>query len=279
MDNKMKFSSELGIIVLAALIVGASIELAYGTVYIGIFFLFLSLIALVLLAKNSKDTFEELRRSWFFISVGVAVTVLDLFVNNIIDSKIQTFDTMVILFGVSLIFYGSGSKYSEIGKFGAYFSLIFLILFAFLFMIPAKISMYLPYLYGHYAVAVPVVMLLQSIGIGVKLSDFRIIEVLGENHAFLRIDLACFGWYSLLLVTSMVLSYNLTFHWRDWRGVAKTLIVLAVAVYIANLLRVAVLVYLTYNFGSDFMLKVHSHLGWIFFMIVLLPISYILLKR
>lgn len=274
----MKLSSEKGIVALAALIVGASIELAYGTAYLGAVFLLMSLVIIFLLAKNSEKEIPEVRRSWFLIVVGGGTIALDIIANSFLESEIQTFDTMVILFGISLMSYGSGSKYSEIGRFGVYFTLIFLTLFALLFMLPARVSMYIPYLYGHYAVAVPVVKLLESVGVGVRISDFRIIEVLGENHAFLRIDLACFGWYSLLLVTSMVLSYNIAFRWKDWRSVAKVLIVLSVAVYLANLLRVATLVYLTYSFGSEFMLKIHPHLGWIFFMLVLLPLSYVFLK-
>ena len=274
MDNRV---SSFSPIVLAILIVAASIELAYGTFYVGLAFLFLASFLLFFSATKLKSK-EKFERSSLMMVTGIVVILADLVLNYVMLSEVQTFDTMLLLFGFSLIFYGSGNRYAEIGKFGVYFALIFLVLFAFLFMLPARVSMYFPYLYGHYAVAVPVVRVLEVLGIDVRIADFRLIEVLGENHALLRIDLACFGWYSLLLVTSMVTAYNITFRWKNWSSIWRILIVLIVSVYLANLLRVATLVYLTYRFGTDFMLLVHSHLGWIFFVLVLLPLSYKLLR-
>ncbi len=274
MDNRVTNFSP---IVLAVLIVGASMELAYGTFYVGLVFLILAVFILFVLARKFESE-ERFERSPLTMAAGVAIVLADVLSNYARQSEIQTFDTMFMLFGLSLILYGSGSKHAEIGKFGIFFSLIFLTLFSLLFMLPARVSMYFPYLYGHYAVAVPVVKILEVSGIDVRIADFRLIEVLGENHALLRIDLACFGWYSLLLVTSMVVSYNITFRWKNWRSAGRLLVILAVAVYLANLFRVATLVYLTYRFGSDFMLAVHSHLGWIFFIFVLLPLSYKLMR-
>ena len=277
-------SDDTVVLLLAVFIVGASIELAYGSIYIGLGFLMVSVAILIHLIQRNKDRkIEKIEytRSPLLIVAGIAIIAADIVFNRITSSEIQTFDTMVILFGASLTVYGLGNKLSEIGRFSTYFSLIFISLFLVLFILPMKVSMYLPYLYGHYAVAVPVVKLLKILGIGVRIADFRLIEILGPNHAYLKIDLACFGWYSLLLVTSMVLAYTVTMKnnpW-PWMKTLKIIAVLGIVSYIANLLRVAALVASTYYYGVNMMLAIHPHLGWILFVIVLIPAAGILLRK
>jgi archaeosortase C (PEF-CTERM variant) len=186
---------------------------------------------------------------------------------------------MIILLGVSLFMYGSGTWLAELGRFSIYFTSIFLILFITLFLIPMRINIDLPYYYGQYAVTMPVVFLLNSIGLNVRIPEDRLIEVLGNYHALLKIDLACFGWYSILLIVSMLVAYNLTIERRSWSKIVKIMLVLVGASYLANLLRVSALVVLTYYYGVERMLSIHSHLGWILFVIILLPITYIFMKN
>jgi len=70
----------------------------------------------------------------------------------------------------------------------------------------------------------------------------------------------------------MVLAYSETIEKIEKRKLVLILITLSFASYLANLLRVAILVHLTYFYGTKTMLIVHSHLGWIIFALLLLPL-------
>jgi len=159
---------ELLILLLVIFTVSASIELAYGSPYLGIGFFILGVLMLVFLTRDGKVDTAKYERSPLLMFLGASLVAADLVFNYVTASEIQTFDTMVILLGFSIGLYASGSKYSDIGKFSTYFSSIFLTLFLLLFMIPLKVSMYLPYLYGHYAVAVPVVLILGALELKLK---------------------------------------------------------------------------------------------------------------
>jgi len=270
--------NDLIVLLLVIFTVSASIELAYGSPFLGIGFLILAVLMLIYLTKDSRAGDTRHERSPLLMALGAVVVIADLVFNYVVGSEIQTFDTMVVLLGFSISLHASGSRYSDIGNFSTYFSSIFLVLFLLLFMIPLRVSMYLPYLYGHYAVTIPVVFILSALGLNLRIPEFRLIEVLGPNHALLRIDLACFGWYSLLLITSMVLAYNLTIERNSWRRVAKVLLIMGTASYLANLLRVSILVVLAYYYDVETMLTIHPHLGWILFAIIVLPLSLVFLK-
>mgnify|MGYP000256373750 CR=1 FL=1 len=265
---------EVLIFLLAILIVSSFIELAYGSIYLGLIFLVLSGLMLIMLSKEMRV--EEGKRSILAMMFGIAIIVADLAYNYIYKSEIQTFDSMVILLGLSIALSASGTRYSDLGRFGVYFSSVFLVFFITLFIIPGKLNIDLPYYYGHYFVTVPSVLLLSSLGLNVKVPEKRLIEVFGVQNLTLKIDLACFGWYSMLLITSMLLSYHLTIQRLKLRRLVKILSIMLIACYLANLLRVSILVSTAYYYGLDTMMLIHSHIGWILFALVLIPLSYMI---
>ena len=276
--KSMTNRSEVLVLLLAVFSVGAFIELSYGSKYLGIFFLNLGALVLYFMAKKSEIFGTTHKRSVVTMLTGVILISVSISYNYLKGNEIQTFDSMIMLLGLSLIMYGSGTQFSEIGRFSMYFASIFIVLFLTLFMIPQRVGVDLPYYYGQYAVTIPVLALLRTFNLNVNLYGERVINVNGVEHAFLKIDLACFGWYSLLLVASMLTSYKLTFNWRDWRYIGKIMLLMGIAVYLANLLRVAILVVLTYYYGTETMLVIHSHLGWIFFALIIFPMAYKFLK-
>ena len=271
--------SEVLVLLLAVFTVSAFIELSYGSKYLGIIAFGLGVFVLYLMIKRVKTRETGHTPSTISILSGLVLISADISYNYLKGYEIQTFDSMIILLGLSLMMYGSGTWLVEIGRFSMYFTSIFLILFITLFLIPMRINMDLPYYYGQYAVTMPVVFLLNTIGLNVKIPENRLIEVLGNYHALLKIDLACFGWYSILLIVSMLVAYNLTIERRSWGMIAKIMSILIGASYLANLLRVSALVVLTYYYGVETMLSIHSHLGWILFVVILLPITYIFMKN
>ncbi len=261
--------SGLILVISALFLVAAFIELSYGSFYLGILFLALFILMLLLTKKTTSE--QEFKPSHLRLVFGL-ILIFTVTVYNIHkNSEFQTLDSMVFLLGLSLVI-SNFRKFAVIGRFSIYFSSIFLLFYISLFLIPETIGFDLPYYYGHYFVTLPVVAVLQNLGYNITVPEMRFIEVYGVEQTILKIDLACFGWYSLLLILSMVLAYSETIEKIEKRKLVLILITLSFASYLANLLRVAILVHLTYFYGTKTMLTVHSHLGWIIFALLLLPL-------
>ncbi|MBO8183645.1 MAG: archaeosortase C [Archaeoglobus sp.] len=278
--NSLKGPKKSGLIIVisALFLVAAFIELSYGSFHLGMGFLVLTCLVFYLGIKDKKIKESKVEISYFQVMLGVLIILAVIVYNIYKNSEIQTFDSMVLLLGFSLILLNV-KKFTEIGRFALYFSIVFLIFYINLFLIPEKLGISLSYYYGHYFVTLPVVTIMQSLGYNVSIPVMRIIEVHGVEYTTLKIDLACFGWYSLLLIVSMVISYSETIEKIQTKRLVLILLALAVASYIANLLRVAILVYLAYFYGLKTMMTIHSHLGWILFAILLLPIAFFMLKE
>ena len=282
MDNKIKKFRDYLPILLVILSIATFIELAYGSKYLGLVFLVASVIVLFFSVKKFKEisTLQK-KKSLPHISLGIII-ILSVFLYNLLYEypklNLQTLDIMVIVFGISLIISYSGTKYFDVGLFLFYFSLIFIILFLSLFIVPNKLKFIFPYIYGKYAIVLPTVYLAKKFGMNVELFTNRIIEVHGVQHALLKVDLACFGWYSLLLIISMILSYNMTIKKFPLKHVLKIIGILWISSYLANFLRILVLVAVTYRYGVEKMQIIHAHLGWILFISILMPISYMFLR-
>nr|WP_269140578.1 archaeosortase C [Archaeoglobus neptunius] len=260
----------------ALFLVAAFIELSYGSVYFGLVFFALIVVFLYLLTKQSGR--KEIKSSKLQILFGVLLILLVVVYNIYRNSEFQTLDSMVMLLGFSLII-SNLRRFAEIGRFSVYFSFTFLFFYTILFLIPENIGFDLPYYYGHYFVTLPVVTLMQKIGYNVSIPAMRLIEVCGVEETVLKIDLACFGWYSLILIVSLVFAYSETIEKIRTKKLLTILVMLVLASYFANLLRVAILVHLAYFYGVGTMMEVHSHLGWILFAIFLLPVAFFLLNR
>jgi len=267
---------EILIFLLAILIVSSFIELTYGSIYLGLIFLALSGLILIILSKGTKAAPKS--KTSLTIIFGIIIVVGDLIYNYLTHSEIQTFDSMILLLGLSITLSASGTKFADLGRFGIYFSSIFLLFFIVLFIIPEKLNIDIPYYYGHYCVTLPAVFLLSSLGLNVRVPEKRLIEVFGVQNVTLKIDLACFGWYSMLLITSMLISYHLTIQKLESRKLVKVLLIMLIACYLANLLRVLILISTAYYYGIDTMMLLHSHIGWILFAIIVIPLSYILVS-
>ena len=277
MRDIIQKNSGLRLVILALLIVATFIELSYGSPYIGLLFLILTCIVFYFGVKEIGFK-KEKKVSYSQIILGLFIIVAVIVFNFYRNSEIQTLDWMVLLLGFSLVI-SNVSKFAEIGRFTLYFSVIFLIFYINLFLVPGKLGIDLPYYYGHYFVTLPVVAIMQNLGFEISIPAMRLIEVRGVEHATLKIDLACFGWYSLLLITSMVISYSETIEKIQTKRLLLILAILAFTSYLANLLRVGILVYLTYFYGTKTMMTVHSHLGWVIFAILLLPITFFILGK
>ena len=266
----------MGFIVIS--LIAAFIELSYGSVYIGIAFFFLCL-CFLFFTKRSSEKGESKSRSLFLIFIGAILIISDITYNFISQSDIQTLDSMILLLGLSLIIANMSGKFGDIGAFSTYMCIFFLIFFALLYIIPSKLNMNISHYYGHYFIALPICSLLNIFGFNLSLPETGTIRVNGFERAWLKMDLACFGWYSMILIVSALLSYNITIERFQGKKLLKIILVMVAASYFANFLRVSILVLLTYFYGVETMMIFHSHIGWILFAIILLPLMYIFMRK
>ena len=266
---------ELILSLIVLLLIASFMEFLYGSTILGLVFLF---ILILIMLKISERTEERTRRP-SLMALGSLIIVSVIAYNYLTQSSWGNLDAMVILFGSSLILMNTkNSEISTIARFSAWMSLIFISSFFILYSLPHAFGIPLPYYYGHYLITLPIVSILKFLGLKVDTPSMRIIRVNGVEPIDLKIELSCFGWYSLLLALSTVISYNLTIKRIERRRLTFILLTVTVAVYLTNLMRIAILVTVAYFYGIKTMMIFHSHIGWILFAAVLMPIIYILIK-
>jgi len=71
----------------------------------------------------------------------------------------------------------------------------------------------------------------------------------------------------MMLLVGIIVGYAKMERLKDKRRIGILIIVAIVVAYVANLIRVAVLYYVGYNYGIERMMFVHVHLGWIIFVV------------
>lgn len=277
--KEIEKKSELILLLLIISLIAAFIEFTYGSVYVGVVFFSICLVLLYIISGERPGR-ETRPKSLILLFTGVILIAADLTYNYLSGSAIQTLDSMILLLGVSLIVANvNNSRLSELGAFGTYMSLFFLIGFASLYVIPSRLNIGIPHYYGHYLVALPVCALLKLFGLDLAVPELGIIEVKGIELSWLKMDLACFGWYSMLLIISTLLAYSIAIEPYRRNKLFKIILVLLGASYVANFLRVSVLAALAYYYGVETMMIFHSHLGWVLFAIILIPLMYVFLEQ
>lgn len=277
----MNFKSTSFLLVLfVTFIIAAYVELNFGgygsSGYLALVF-FLG--ALVMLAKLKGTEQTKLKSSWKLLLLGIIILIADLAYNIGSGSEIQTLDTMVLFLGVSLISVNiKNNKISSMGEFGTYFSSIFLLFFLVVYAMPSRLGSNIYDYYGYYATTIPALFLLDSINISLHMDSLTTFHVYGVEDIYYKIDLGCFGFYSMMLIISTVLAYRLTSPNKSQHSLVKITAVLIATSYLANLLRIIILVLVGYYYGMATMLVLHTFLGWALFAAIVLPTTYFYLR-
>ncbi|HDS45790.1 MAG TPA: archaeosortase C [Methanomicrobia archaeon] len=272
-------SQKLLLVLFLIFIIAGFIELTYGSAYLGAAFFALSVLMLIKLSTDRRIARKQNNRR-ILLLLGATLLFADLLYNYYTQSTLQTLDSMVLLLGVSLILASvRNEQVRDIGLFSAYLSSFFIAFFMIIYVVPTRLGIGLPLYYGHYAVLLPVFYVLRLFGLELSLvpDTLGLIDVHGTEFMTLKMDLACFGWYSMFLIISTLLAYSIVLHRFTRRDFIKFLLILTGASYAANFLRVTVLVALGFYYGFDTMMLAHSHLGWVLFAVILLPVLYYLL--
>ncbi|NJD77917.1 MAG: archaeosortase C [Candidatus Methanoperedens sp.] len=277
----MDFKKPEFILVLFIIFIIASyVELTFGgfggSGYLALIFF---IISIFLLSKLKGTGQTRLKASKKLILLGSAIIIVDILYNLKTGSDIETLDTMLLFLGISMISLSMKSKgVSSLGEFGVYFSSIALALFLLLYAIPSRLGSNIYDYYGYYAVTTPAFLILQPLGLSLHLDTLTTFHAYGIEDIYYKIDLGCFGFYSMILIVSTVIAYRITSPGRNSHSLAKITVILVLASYFANLLRVMGLVFIGYYYGLETMQIFHTFLGWVLFAAIVLPITYVYLK-
>ena len=258
----MNIRDRMIIFLVLALFLGATMEYGHGSKLLGILLFGIALLAI------SRMTLKATHRKtpvWYAL-IGILIILADIAHNVYNQSELGTLDTMTFLLGISLI--ASATKREDLrsmGEFGVYVAITFIALFTLFY---GTFEEFL-HEFDHYAVLMPSMYLIKLIGISVDMIGTETVCLHAPaGDITLTIGGPCSGLYSMFLLISVIVAYTATENIRDARRITALLSVTIVVAWIANLLRVATLYLTAYWYGNDVMMTVHTHLGWIIFVIV-----------
>ncbi len=271
----MDKQNSLIFLLILALFLGGTVEISEGSKTIGIILLLLALLAISRIRlAGSDNNFTSGNKIIMFIGVGIVIS--DIIYNFSSNSKLGTLDIMTFLFGISLVTFGfSNNELRRMGTFTAYMSAIFLVLFLILFSLFTHLNINFTHLFDHYFVLLPVVSILHILQIPVEIISTETIRMTGVEEMSVVIGGPCSGLYSMFMLIGIIVGYTQMERF-EFRQVYVMLLITVVVAYISNLFRITVLYLVGYSYGSDTMMFVHTHLGWIIFTVVAGILLYIL---
>ena len=267
----------ISLILLAlALFLGATVEFGHGSVWIGILLIFFATILLSKIKFTSEHVYKSSRLP---AVLGFLIIVADIGYNYYFMSMLGTLDTMTILFGASLTTTAvNNNQIRKMGSFGMYISMSFIILFVLLYNIFPKLGFEFIRYFDQYLVVIPSAYLGNMIGVPVEVLDLESVFISGKYSMKIGIGSACSGLYSMILLVSIVVAYAVTERINATKDIFKMMCFSILAAWTANLVRITTLFYVATNYGSDAMMIVHTHLGWIIFAVVAMVVMYLLVQ-
>ena len=250
------------IFLVLALFLGATMEYTHGSKLLGIL---LFGIALLAISRITLKATHRKTHAWYAL-IGILIILADITYNVYYQSKLGTIDTMTFLLGISLIASATKSEnLRSMGEFGVYVAITFIALFTLFYGTFEEFI----HEFDHYAVLLPSMYLIRMIGISVDVIGTETVCLHAPaGDITLIIGGPCSGLYSMFLLISVIVGYTAIENIRDARRITALLCVTIVIAWIANLLRVSTLYLTAYWYGHDAMISVHTHLGWIVFVIV-----------
>ncbi|MDF1558461.1 MAG: archaeosortase C [ANME-2 cluster archaeon] len=262
-------------LLLVALFLGGTVEISEGSKTLGIILL---LIALLVISRiRLTDPANHLKDNHKIIMlIGLGIVLSDIIYNVASQSKLGTLDIMTFLFGASLITFGiNNNELRRMGTFTAFMSATFLVLFLIFFSLFGRLNIDFTHLFDHYFVLLPVVSILHLLQVPVEVIGVETIRMAGVEEMSVVIGGPCSGLYSMFMLIGIIVGYT-RLEKYDNKQVYLMLLVTVIVAYVSNIFRVTVLYVVGYSYGSDAMMFVHTHLGWIIFTAVAGILLYIL---
>ena len=271
----LDYKNIVAFLLIFALFLGATVEISEGSIPLGIF---LFIIAIILFSRIKVGKSYVIEQSKFHMFVGALIVASDIAYNVLTYSELGTLDIMTFLLGVSLIAYDINNEEIRLmGKFGAYMSATFIVLFLFFFSLFNRLNIDLLHAFDHYFVLLPSVFITKTIGIPIHVIATETVRIHGVEDISVIIGGPCSGLYSMFLLIALMVAYTRIEQVERSKFFSLLLISVAVA-YIANLMRVSTLYIVGFYYGKELMYMVHVHLGWVIFVIVVAVLLYVLDK-
>ena len=256
-----------------ALFLGATVEISEGSIFLGIL---LFIIAIILISRIKVGKSYVIKQSKLHMFVGALIVASVIAYNILTHSELGTLDIMTFLLGISLIAYDiNNEEISRMGKFGAYMSATFIVLFLFFFSLFNHLNIDFTHTFDHYFVLLPSVFIIKTIGIPIHVIATETVRIQGVEDMSVIIGGPCSGLYSMFLLIALMVAYTRIEQVERSKFFSLLLISVVVA-YIANLMRVSTLYIVGFYYGKELMYTVHVHLGWVIFVIVVAVLLYVL---
>ena len=262
-------------LLILALFLGGTVEISEGSKTLGIILLLLALLAISKIRLTGSD--NNLSNGHRIIMlIGVGIVISDIIYNLSNNSKLGTLDIMTFLFGLSLITFGfNNNELRRMGTFTAYMSATFIVLFLIFFSLFNKLNIDFTHLFDHYFVLLPVVSILHLLQIPIEIIGTETVRMTGVEEMSVVIGGPCSGLYSMFMLIGIIIGYSRMERFEA-REIHIMLLITVVVAYISNIFRVTTLYIVGFFYGSDIMMFVHTHLGWIIFTAVAGILLYIL---
>jgi len=253
-------------LLILALFLGGTVEICEGSKAIGVIYLIFALIATTRIKIVGSGRIKKVNQSYLFIGLGIIIS--DILYNIADKSTLGTIDIMTFLLGLSLVTLSVDNEdMRRMGQFTSYLSATFLILYLLFFTLFNILNINFTHIFDHYFILIPVVFVLKFIKIPVEVIDIETIHIPGAEEMNVVIGGPCSGLYSMFLLIGIIVGYVKMEKIGTLKIVPMLLITIMVG-YISNIFRIVVLYIIGYFYGSNLMILVHTHLGWIIFGVV-----------
>lgn len=274
-DNNKGRNIAISLLILA-LFLGGTIEISEGSKFIGMIYLLVALIAITRIKIGGSAKIKKIKQPYLLIGLGIVIS--DILFNLAGNSNLGTLDIMTFLFGSSLIAMSiDNNELRRMGQFTAYLSATFIILYLIFFTLFNIFNINFTHVFDHYFILIPVVYILGIINIPVEIIDIETIRIQGVEEITVVIGGPCSGLYSMFLLMGIIIGYAKMEEF-DKKSIVVMLLITIIVAYISNLFRVTTLYLTGFYYGSDAMMFVHTHLGWLIFAVVAGILIYLLNK-
>lgn len=215
---------------------------------------------------------------WSFPFIGIALIILDVIFNlyYLKSSQFGSHDLVVILLGITFIAYNYIPKrfWKERD-----FAFLFLLILFIILIIPVTVynlstgglsEKAEPSNRGvvHYLLAIPVSFLVNLFGIESNAEgDIVHYQMVNGDWEFVGISLGCSGIYSFTVFVSGFASFVFVEYQRLDRKVGILLALGVLTAYLANLLRMSIIIVVGSYYGLKALIWTHANLGEIIFLI------------
>jgi len=215
------------------------------------------------------------RLTRFFPVFGAVIIVLDLWWNLVLTGSTEflTYDMLALMVGIFLIAYNwipdGFVRERE-------FTFVFLLTLVIMLLVPVMLERAASgneasqagiSAYSEYLLAKPVDWMLRASGVTSTIDGVTItfLTVDGERINLL-IATSCSGVYSFAIFTAAFIAFVAT-EFTQWDSRLKWFLGLGIlAAYLANLLRMYIIVMVGHFYGSDALLWAHANVGWMIYM-------------